>query len=120
MEICSPIQDLQAFAEGAGYWQGLPLQTRKKQLEYMAGLSEELYPTLRWYLYDGLTDFAAPVTIFGPKRAALYTGNMYMVFTTTDHVRAMTRRFDGLIRRAVVQANDISGHIQKIFETMES
>ena len=39
-----------------------------------------------------------PMTIFGPQRAAVYMGNLYFVYNTTEHV--LTRHFDGLMGRA--------------------
>ena len=71
------------------------------------GVYGELYPTFRWFLYDGLLRYAAPMTIFGPKRAALYIGNMYLVLNGTEHVRALAGHFDDLIRSAVVQPSDV-------------
>ena len=40
----------------------------------MIGLVEELYPSLRLYLYDGLTHYSVPFTVFGPIRAVIYIG----------------------------------------------
>ena len=80
---------------------------------HIADLIDELYPSLRWYLYDGRPEYAVPVTIFGPKRAALYAGNMYLVFTTTEHIRVLTRRFDDLIRRAVIQAHEVPAFVRR-------
>ena len=67
---------------------------------------EELYPTLRWFLFDCRTRYSVPLTIFGPKRAAIYIGNMYFVLNSTEHIRVLTRHFDDLIRAAVLQPRD--------------
>lgn len=107
LECCSSVQSIEMFARGEGLWRQMPAPVRIAELERMIGLTTELYPTLRWFLFDGLQRYAAPVTIFGPKRAALYIGQMYMVLTSTEHVRTMIRHFDDLIRGAVVQANDV-------------
>jgi len=107
IEICTSIQLLRGFAYGHGNWEGLPPEIRAIQLEHAAKLTDELYPSLRWYLFDAVVDYAAPVTIFGSNRAALYIGDMYLVFNTTEHVRVLSRRFDTLIRKAVVQAHMI-------------
>jgi hypothetical protein len=48
-----------------------------------------------------------PLTIFGPKRAAIYVGNMYLVLNSTEHIQVLTRHFDDLIRAAVVQPPDV-------------
>src|SRR3546814_4293555 len=74
----------------------------------MIALVEELYPTYRWFLYDGLAHYSAPVTIFGPTRAAVYIGNMYFVFNSTEHIRALTQHFDNLIRGAIVQPPEVT------------
>ncbi len=47
-----------------------------------------------------------PYTVFGPMRAAIYVGDMYFVFTSTEHIRELTRHFDNLIRSARCQPND--------------
>src|SRR3546814_7764665 len=90
---------IRGFGLGQGIWEELDREVCIRQLTHVADLIDELYPSVRWYFYDGRAEYAVPVTIFGPKRAALYDGNMYLVFTTTEHIRVLTRRFDDLIRR---------------------
>jgi len=107
LEVCSPRQGVESFARGEGVWRDLDANIRQRQLLHMAELVGELYPTFRWFLYDGLLRYAAPMTIFGPKRAALYIGDMYLVLTGTEHVRALAGRFDDLIRSSVVQPSDV-------------
>jgi transcriptional regulator with XRE-family HTH domain len=107
LEVCSPRQAIESFARGEGVWRDLDVTARRRQLLHMADLVGELYPTFRWFLYDGLLRYAAPMTIFGPKRAALYIGNMYLVLSGTEHVRALSGHFDDLIRAAVVQPSDV-------------
>jgi hypothetical protein len=72
---------------------------------------DELYPTLRWFLFDGLKSYCVPMTIFGPLRAAIYIGDMYLVLNSTEHIRELTYRFDNLIRAAVVQPPDVVGQL---------
>ncbi|MFQ5973179.1 MAG: helix-turn-helix domain-containing protein, partial [Alphaproteobacteria bacterium] len=105
-EICTSTQGIQDFADGAGIWTGLPVGTRLEQLDQMIVLFEELYPTLRMYLFDGRTHYSVPYTVFGPLRAAIYIGQAFFVFNTTEHIRVLTRHFDELIRAAVVQASE--------------
>ena len=107
VEVCSTVQSLEAMVAGTGIWQGLDRTARLRQLDRMIELVEELYPTFRWFLFDGRAHFAPPVTIFGPKRAAVYMGDMFFVFNTTGHIQALIDRFDGLIRAATVQPTDI-------------
>ncbi|HWT30770.1 MAG TPA: helix-turn-helix transcriptional regulator [Propylenella sp.] len=112
MEVCMPRQRLELMAEGRGHWRRLGRDARKTQLAYMADLIEELYPTFRLFLYDQLRSYSIPYTVFGPKRAAIFVGEMYLVLNATDHIHALTRHFDNLIRRAVVSANESAAFIR--------
>ena len=114
MEACSSLQSIAGFARGEGIWRGLDRDVRRGQLDHMIMLVEELYPTFRWFLYDGLQRFSIPVTIFGPLRAAIYVGHMYMVFTSTEHIRTLTQHFDGLIRGAVIQPTDVPTYLRTL------
>ena len=80
----------------------------------MIELVDELYPAFRWYLFDGLRRYAAPVTVFGTQRAALYLGDLYLVLTSRDHVRTLSRHFDRLIRDAQVQPTSVGAHITRL------
>ncbi len=113
LECCNSIQAVESFTVGGGIWRNLGLKSRLVQLDHMIELCAELYPTLRWFLFDGRQRFAAPITIYGPLRAALYLGQMYMVLTSAEHVRTLTAQFDDLIRGAVVQPNDIPSFLRE-------
>lgn len=119
LEACSSLQSLQGFARGQGIWDKLPVAERKLQLSWMIALVEELYPTYRWFLYDGLAHYSAPVTIFGPTRAAVYIGNMYFVFNSTEHIRALTQHFDNLIRGAIVQPPEVPQLLRRLLQELE-
>ena len=114
MEACSSLQSISGFARGEGIWRGLDRDTRRRQLDHMIGLVEELYPTFRWFLFDGLQRFTIPVTIFGPLRAAVYVGQMYIVFNSTEHIRTLTQHFDDLIRGAVIQPTDVPTYLRTL------
>jgi transcriptional regulator with XRE-family HTH domain len=114
MECCSSRQSLELFARGEGIWRDLALPARLAQLDQMIELTEELYPAFRWFLFDGLQRYAAPITIFGPKRVSLYLGQMYLVLTSTEHIRVLSAQFDDLIRGAVVQPNEIPKHLREL------
>lgn len=114
MEVCMPMQTLDLFAEGRGVWSGLSREARSEQLDHMAGLLEELYPSFRLFLFDGRERFSIPYTIFGPYRAAIYVGDMYMVLNTREPVRTMTRHFDGLIRIAKINAHETALHVRRL------
>ena len=107
-EICFTRQALEGFALGHSIWRGLEAAARREQLEQMAVLLAELYPNVRVHLYDAHDVYAVPLTIFGPHRAAVYIGQSYLVFNARNHVRALTERFDGLIRAATIQAHEVA------------
>jgi transcriptional regulator with XRE-family HTH domain len=116
-EVCSSLQSLEVFARGEGIWRTLAVRKRRAQLKHMIALLDELYPRFRWFLYDGLQVFSVPLTIFGPKRAALYLGQMYMVINSAEHIRTLGTHFDELIRAAVVQPPDVPDVLRKLLET---
>lgn len=102
IEIAMPLQTLQDLSEGTGLWRDRPLEERQRQLAHMARVCSEIYPSLRLHLYDARETFAAPFTVFGRIRAALYLGEAYLVVTSSEQVRALIRHFDGLVRRSVI------------------
>jgi len=112
MEVCTSYQIVEEFARGEGLWRNLSRSVRMAQLEAMLDLSEELYPTFRWFMFDGLRRYSIPLTIFGPQRVAIYAGDMYLVFNSTEHIRVLTRHFDDLIRDAVVQPPDVADYLK--------
>ncbi len=120
IEVCSSLQSLEEFALGHGIWKNLSAASRVAQLNVMQTLLDELYPTLRWFLFDGLQRYSMPLTVFGPKRAALYVGNMYVVFNSTEHIRVMTRHFDDLIRASMVQPRDVFDFIGRLAKDLET
>ncbi|MEM7499200.1 MAG: transcriptional regulator [Pseudomonadota bacterium] len=111
LEIAMPLQTLEDISAGTGHWRGLPVELRRRQLERMASLTAAHYPMLRLHLYDGRRHFAAPFTVFGPPRAALYLGPGYLVLTGAEDVRRLARIFDGLVRVAVIGADLVSGRL---------
>ncbi len=114
MEACSSFQSVEMFARGHGIWRTLPGDIRRAQLIHMQTLVVELYPSFRWFMFDGLRVFAAPYTIYGPLRGAVYLGGMYFVFNSTEHIRVLTKHFDNLIREAVIQPNECADFIEKL------
>ncbi|MEM6531991.1 MAG: helix-turn-helix transcriptional regulator [Myxococcota bacterium] len=103
MEVVSPFQELELLAYGKGTWSGLSLAERKGQLAEAIELVDELYPSLRWSLYDSRRRFASPVTVFGLQRAVLYVGDAFLALNGRDLVRAFARRFDSMVRSAAVE-----------------
>ncbi len=120
IEACSSRQSLETFARGEGIWHDLPVALRIEQLRLMQELVEELYPTFRWFLFDGLQRYSVPYTIFGPLRAALFIGGLYFVFNATEHIRALAEHFDDLIRAAVVQPPDVPKFLAALLAELET
>ena len=119
MEVCSPRQGVESFARGEGIWRDLPAAARRRQLVRMIALVDELYPTFRWFLYDGAKRYSVPLTVFGPKRAAIYVGHLYLVFNSTEHIRMLTANFDDLIRAAVMQPPDVPGFLRSLLDELD-
>jgi transcriptional regulator with XRE-family HTH domain len=118
IEVCSSRQSLESFARGEGIWRNLPLRERRRQLQHMAELLETYYPAFRWFMFDGREAFAAPYTVFGSRRSALYVGSFYFVFTSREHIRQLTAHFDGLIRSAQVQPNEAAKLVRTLLKDL--
>lgn len=114
IEACSSYQSLAQFVRGEGQWQDLAFEVRIAQLESMIRLLDELYPTFRWFLFDIRKSYSVPLTIFGPLRAAIYVGDMYLVSTSREHIRVLTGHFDNLIRAAVMQPPEVIEYLKRL------
>ncbi len=114
VEVCVALQALWAMAAGRDLWQGLERDVRIAQIEHMADLYAGAYPALRLYLYDQHDIYSAPFTVFGPKRAVLFLGHSYLVLNGSDHIRMFARRFDEMIRLAVVQPHAVEQTIRDL------
>jgi transcriptional regulator with XRE-family HTH domain len=108
IEACACVQAIEELAQGRGIWTGLSVRHRIEQIERMATLCRELYPSFRLFLFDRKRCYSVPFSVFGSTRAAVFVGGIYFVFTWTEHIRALVRRFDVLVREAVVQPPDIA------------
>jgi transcriptional regulator with XRE-family HTH domain len=118
-EASNSVQAIADFAAGRGFWRGLPVAHRRLQLKHLIDLCKDLYPTFRWFLYDGREVYSVPITIFGPLRAALYTGQGYLVFKAPRHVQVFARQFDSLIRAAVVRPADMPAYLNSLLTGIE-
>ncbi|MBO6639826.1 MAG: helix-turn-helix transcriptional regulator [Roseitalea sp.] len=116
-EVCMPLQTLQALAEGNGPWAALNEPVRHAQIRQIAALTDDLYPGLRLFLFDARRTFSAPYTVFGPTRAAVYMGDMYLVLNAKDAIDALTRHFDQLIRAAVVRPHEAGAVIGSLIRS---
>ena len=115
-EIALPRQRLEDFARRTGIWSALDASAVREQLTHMADLCEELYPSTRLHLYDLLRRYSAPITVFGQRRAVIYVGSAYFVFNTSEHVQALTRHFDQLVRDASVLSHDAATWLRALAE----
>lgn len=120
MEVCMTIQALHGLASGHGIWSDLDAPLRREQLEHMAALIDELYPTFRLFLYDGRQAWSIPYTIFGQKRAAVYAGDMYLVFNATENILSLIRHFDNLIRKAQINPHEAAMYVRSLVALTET
>jgi transcriptional regulator with XRE-family HTH domain len=111
-EIALPLHELTAFATATGYYEGLPLNVRRAQLDHLARLCDQLYPSLRIYLFDARRVFSAPVTVFGPLLAVVYLGRDYLAFRDSARVARLSDHFDWLVREATMGARDVAGYLR--------
>lgn len=107
IEACTSLQVLEELAAGRNAFTGLPKADRQEQIARIGDLCRDLYPSFRLFLYDRQRCFSVPFSVFGGARAAIFVGGIYFVFTWTEHIRALVRRFDTLVREAVVQPTEI-------------
>ncbi len=114
MEICLSSQAIQDFCSGHSLWRGLSRAVRDAQRRQIVDVVEELYPSLRLYLFDGLRRYAAPYTLFGNRRAVLYVGQMFFAFNTREYVTILIRHFDDLIRNSVVNAHEAADYLRDL------
>lgn len=113
-EVALPIHELQSFAAGTGYYQGLPVALRRAQITSLIETYDELYPSIRVFQFDAHKVFSAPMTVFGPLMAMIYLGRHYIVFRDSTRVQAMTNHFDWLIREADIDARDFISSLQNL------
>ena len=119
-EIALPIHELQAFARAEGYYSGCPRQIRIEQLKHLAQLTAQLYPVMRFSLFDARKIYSAPITIFGPLLAVIYLGQKYLVFRVPDRIQALSQHFDGLIREAEISTLELPAFIGALLQEMDT
>ncbi len=115
-EIAMPLHEIASFARGEGYYDGLEASVRLAQIDHILELYNDLYPTLRIYLYDARRVYSAPVTVFGPLLAVLYLGGHYIAFRDNERVQTLSHHFDGLVREAAVSDRDLEAHLRRLRE----
>jgi transcriptional regulator with XRE-family HTH domain len=114
LEIATSKDCFAHFAAGIGLWAGLSAAVRREQVKHMIALADELYPSLRVYLYQAGQAYSAPFTIFGAQRVAIFLGSSYLVLNSAEHILIFSSRFDDLIRAAVVQPHQFASHLREL------
>lgn len=118
-EIVMPLYELQSFAEGTGYYDGLSPQIRRDQLDQFAQLIDQLYPRLRVYLFDARKLYSAPITVFGPLLCVLYAGGHYLAFRDRERIATLTGHFDVLVREAAASTRDVAAQIKAYRDALD-
>ena len=113
-ETAMPLQELGALARGEGYYRGLDLKTRREQLDRLAQLAHDLYPSLRLFLFDARRVFSAPITLFGPYVGVIYVGRFYLAFRESARIASLAQHFDWLVREADVDGRDVATHLSAL------
>ena len=113
-EIAIPLFEVDSFVRGEGYYRTLPARTRRDQIDRFLDLHDQLYPTLRIFLFDARRLHSAPITVFGPLMAVLYLGQHYLAFRDTERVQAFTSHFDNLVREAYVPDRAFPDHLKAL------
>lgn len=113
-EIAMPLFEIKSFVDGTGYYEGLPIDLRRQQIDHWLDLSKALYPRMRLYLFDARQLFSAPITVFGPLLSVIYVGSNYLAFRDTQRVRAFSDHFDHLVREAKVTARGFPEHLEAL------
>jgi len=103
-EIAAPMHELESLALGEGYYRGLNPETRRHQIDRIIAMCEELYPSLRLFLFDARRVFSAPVSVFGPLVGVVYVGRFYLAFRESARIRSLTDHFDWLVQEADIDA----------------
>ncbi|WP_420861229.1 Scr1 family TA system antitoxin-like transcriptional regulator [Algirhabdus cladophorae] len=116
LEIAMPFQTFDLMVGQRGRWQGSDATIIAQQIRHIADLCEQHYPALRLHLFDAKQFFCAPFTVFGRRRASIYVGEAYISVTGSDEVRYFSKRFDQLVRQAVVTPDAVPDYLQKIRE----
>ena len=115
-EIAIPIHEIEACAAGTSYYNGVSINVRYEQLNFIADQCDQMFPRLRIFLFDAHQVFSSPVTIFGPNLAVVYVGQCYLAFREIERVRSLSGHFDWLVREAVVDARNVASYIRSMMK----
>ena len=110
-EIAIPLYEVASLVAGTGYYESAPRAAREAQIDRLIELHEQLYPSLRVFLFDARRLYSAPITIFGPMLAVIYVGQHHLAFRDRPRVAALMQHFDHLVREATVSARGFARHL---------
>jgi transcriptional regulator with XRE-family HTH domain len=114
IEVCAPMHDVIGFARGEGPWRGLRPPTGANSSPIWPTGSTRSIPPIAGFCSTRRERFSVPYTVFGPKRAVIYAGEIYLVFTATELIREFSAHFDNLIRHARVQPNECAAFVRSL------
>ena len=114
LEIAMPLQTFELMVARKGLWAGAGVDDVLAQLTLISEACAQHYPALRLHLYDGRSLFSAPFTVFGRMRASVYLGGAYISVTGQEEVRYFTKRFDDMVRNAVVTPDAVPDYLQNL------
>lgn len=117
-EIAVSLHEFESFVSGTGYYAGLTAHVRREQLRWIQDVYDQLFPSLRLFLYDARTVFSAPLTVFGPRLAVIYVGRHYVAFRDRERVQAMSRHFDWLVREATISDRDFGDRVREALDVV--
>lgn len=118
-EIAMPLQELAALVHGEGYYRGLEVGARRAQLDRLASLAHDLYPSLRLFLFDARRIYSAPITLFGPFAGVIYVGRFYLAFRESSRVKSLARHFDWLVREADIDGRSVAEHLVRLRDDVD-
>ncbi|TVS05912.1 MAG: XRE family transcriptional regulator [Rhodobacteraceae bacterium] len=118
-EVAIPRHEVESLARAEGYYRGLPKGVRAAQLAHLRTLSDQLYPSLRIYLFDARRVFSSPLTVFGSLIATLYLGRHYLAFRDRARIAAFSEHFDWLIREADITARELPHYLDTLNDDAE-
>jgi len=110
-EIAMPLFIVDSLVSATGYYRDLPDDIRAGQIAHLNDLHDQMYPSVRIFLYDARRLWSSALTIFGPLIGVIYLGQQHLAFRDRERVRNLTHHFDGLVREASVSARDWPGHL---------
>jgi len=113
-EIAMPLYEMSSLVAGTGYYEGLSETARRGQIAHLIELYDELFPSLRIFLFDARRLLSAPITVFGPLVGIVFIGQRYFAFRDTERVTAMMHHFDWLVREAHVSDRAFPEHVRRL------